>query len=83
MNVEEEVQNPLLEPTDAFNKVVQLFRDVDAELDSVLALSLSIFDPTAQLAVWSSGPPSAHSSCSDPEQGITHDKLELYNQGPD
>ena len=61
----------------------QLFRDVDAELDSVLALPPSIFDPTAQLAVWSSGPSSAHSSHSDPERGITHKELELYNQGPD
>ena len=55
---------------------------MDTELDSVLALSPSIFDPTAQLAVRSSGPPSTHSSRSDPKQGVTHDELELYNQGP-
>ena len=83
MNVEEELRNPLLEPTDAFNKAAQLFLDMDAELDSVLALSPSIFDPTTQLAIQSSGPPSDHSSHSDPERGVTHEELELYNQGPD
>ena len=52
-----------------FEETVQLFREVDQELDAVLRLSPSVFDDAPQLGIRSAGPPKSMENPLDVVEG--------------
>ena len=48
-----------------FKETIQLFREVDQELDAALRLSPSVFDDAPQLGIRSAGPPAVTEDPSD------------------
>ena len=69
------------EEAQAFTEAEQLFRDVDAELDSILALSPGIFDVSTQLGVRSAGLPTSSRVSSPPVSPVELEEVD--NQGED